>query len=227
MKKIPILLVQEMRRELDSRNIDREEQVDWFKWLRYYLDFCHKYQHSTRDPDTEGLYLQKLASKGQSEIRQRQASECISLFRDVAKRFPARGKEQVCAEELTDWGQTLLQLEQVFGLRQCAKATRKNYRHWILQFQEFLNSKPVNEVNDDDAVAFLSHLASCRRVVSSTQNQAFNALLFFFRYVLKRPYELGDRVRRAPRTRYVPVVLSREEVDEVFSRMEDPYLLIA
>ena len=80
----------------------------------------------------------------------RQASECICLFRDVAKRFPAKGREQVCATELTDWGRSLLELEQVFGLRQCAKATRKNYRHWILQFQEFLNSKPVNEVNDDE-----------------------------------------------------------------------------
>jgi integron integrase len=97
----------------------------------------------------------------------------------------------------------------------------------VVQFQEFLKSKPVDQVNDDDAVAFLSWLAVERRVVSTTQNQAFNALLFLFRHVLNRPYELGDKVKRAKRTRYVPVVLSREEVDQVFSRMEDPYLLIA
>ena len=52
-------------------------------------------------------------------------------------------------------------------------------------------------------------------------------MLFLFRHVLKRPYELGDKVKRARRTKYVPVVLSREEVDRIFSRMVDPHLLIA
>ena len=102
-----------------------------------------------------------------------------------------------------------------------------------LQFQDYLSSKAVSDVDDEDAVRFLTWLATHkqarhgvalrRRMVSTTQNQAFNALLFLFRHVLKRPYELGDKVKRARRTKYVPVVLSREEVDKVFSRMEDPH----
>jgi integrase len=76
-------------------------------------------------------------------------------------------------------------------------------------------------------VSFLTWLATHKQVVSTTQNQAFNALLFLFRHVLKRPYDLGDKVKRARRTRYVPVVLSREELNEVFDRKEDPHLLIA
>lgn len=227
MRKIPDILVKEMRREMDSCRLRKEQQVDWFKWLRYYLDFCLKYQHSTRDPATEIHYLQKLSSKGQSDTQQQQASDCISMFRKVAKRFPAKGKEQEQASELSDWGQTLVALEQVLRLRQCAKSTSKTYRHWILQFQEFLKSKPVDKVDAEDAVAFLTWLATHRQVVSTTQNQAFNSLLFLFRHVLKRPYDLGDKVKRARRTRYVPVVLSREEIDEVFERMEDPHLLIA
>ena len=180
MKKIPNVLAKEMRREMDSRRVSKPEQVEWFKWLRYYLDFCHKYQHSTRDPDTEILYLQKLSSKGQSEARQQQASFCITLFREVAQKFPAKGKEQLSAEELTDWGQALVELEHVFAVRQCAKTTRKNYRHWILQCQDYLSSKAVSDVDDEDAVEFLSWLATHKRVVSTTQNQAFNALLFLF-----------------------------------------------
>ena len=43
----------------------------------------------------------------------------------------------------------------------------------------------------------------------------------FFRHVLKRPYELGDKVKRARRTRYVPVVLSRGELDEVLYHIHD------
>ncbi len=118
-------------------------------------------------------------------------------------------------------------MQEVIRLRQLAKTTGRTYKGWIVQFQDFLTSKPVDQVNDDDAVAFLSWLATHRQVVSTTQNQAFNALLVLFRHVLKRPYELGDKVKRAKRTRYVPVVLSRAEVNRVFAQMEDPYLLIA
>ena len=211
MKKIPGGLVKEMRQNMDKQNIEREEQVEWFKWLRYYLDFCYKYHHSTREPETEVLYLQKLSSKGQSDAQQQQASDCITLFREVAQRFPAKGKEQTQAPELSDWGHCLVAFEEVIRYRQCARSTGKTYRGWIIQFQEFLKSKPVDQVDADDAVAFLSWLATHKQIVSTTQNQAFNSLFFLFRHVLKSPYDLGDKVKRARRTRYVPVVLGREE----------------
>ena len=57
MKKIPEVLVTEMRREMDARHLPRPEQVEYFKWLRFYLDFCLKYRQSTRDPETEVLYF--------------------------------------------------------------------------------------------------------------------------------------------------------------------------
>lgn len=227
MRTIPEVLVSEMRREMDAQKLTRPLQVEYFKWLRFYLDFCMKYKHSTRDPETEVLYLQKLSSKGQSVTQQEQAASCISLFRHVAKRFPARGNEQDQTEERTDWGQVLVSLEEVIRLRQYARSTGKTYRHWVLQFQDFLDSKRVEDVNDEDAVRFLTWLATDKQVVSTTQNQAFNALLFLFRHVLKRSYELGDKVQRARRTRYVPVVLSQKELENVFSRMEEPHRLIA
>jgi site-specific recombinase XerD len=66
-----------------------------------------------------------------------------------------------------------------------------------------------------------------QKVSASTQNQAFNAVLFLFRYVLgKDTGDLGNTVR-AKRGQKLPAVLSVEEVKQLFSRMEDPYLLIA
>ncbi|MCC5844446.1 MAG: phage integrase N-terminal SAM-like domain-containing protein [Verrucomicrobia bacterium] len=169
MKKIPEILVSEMRREMNHHGVPRLEQVEYFKWLRYYLDFCLKYRHSTRDPETEVLYLQKLSSKGQSEVCQEQAAKCICMFRKVAKHFPAKGKEQDQAEELSDWGQVLVSLEEVIRVRQYARTTGKTYRHWVIQFQDFLQSKPVGEVNDEDAIRFLTWLgrsASADRAIA-------------------------------------------------------------
>ena len=156
MKNIPRILVEEMKRDMGKEQVPRVEQVDWFKWLKYYLDFCYKYGHSTRNPETEVLFLQKISSKGQDEEDQKQASRCIAMFREVAKRFPATGQEQDQVEELSDWGQVLVSLEQILRSRLYSRNTSRTYRNWTIQFQEYLKNKAVAQVNDDDAVDFLS-----------------------------------------------------------------------
>ena len=65
-----------------------------------------------------------------------------------------------------------------------------------------------------------------QRVSASTQNQAFNALLFFFRHALGREFGKIDGVVRAKRTRYIPVVLSRAEIDAILALLAPPYDLI-
>jgi integron integrase len=64
-------------------------------------------------------------------------------------------------------------------------------------------------------------------LAASTQNQALNALLFFFRAGLGR--ELGQlgEFERAKRSRKLPVVLSRQEIQRVLSKMEGGYRLMA
>ncbi len=69
----------------------------------------------------------------------------------------------------------------------------------------------------DDAEAkietFLSDLAVKGNVAVSTQNQAFNALLFLYQQVLHR--QLGNiQAVRASRPVRVPIVLTPEEVKQ-------------
>lgn len=59
---------------------------------------------------------------------------------------------------------------------------------------------------------FLTFLAVKQKVSASSQSQAFNALLFFFRHVLKKEFGQIDGVVRANHKPYIPVVLSREEI---------------
>ncbi|MBW1834520.1 MAG: phage integrase N-terminal SAM-like domain-containing protein [Deltaproteobacteria bacterium] len=51
------------------------------------------------------------------------------------------------------------------------------------QFQTYTRSKPPALLSTADVKEFLTSLAVKRQVSASTQNQAFNALLFFFRHV--------------------------------------------
>lgn len=77
-----------------------------------------------------------------------------------------------------------------------------------------------------DVKAFLTFLAVKRKVSATTQNQAFNSLLFFYRHVLRKEFGKVDGVVRAKRKPYIPVVLSREEIDAVLAHMESPYDLV-
>ncbi len=56
--------------------------------------------------------------------------------------------------------------------------------------------------------AFLTFLAVTRKVSASTQNQAFNALQFFYRYVLNKDFGQMQGGARAKRKPSIPVVLS-------------------
>jgi site-specific recombinase XerD len=62
-------------------------------------------------------------------------------------------------------------------------------------------------------------------VSSSTQNQAFNALLFLFRDVLHRDLDNLQGTVRAKRSQKLPVVLSIEEVKTLFQQIHGKYLL--
>lgn len=66
-----------------------------------------------------------------------------------------------------------------------------------------------------------------KRVAPSTQNQALNALVFLFKEVLQKEIEAYIDAIRARERRRLPVVLSKQEVLRVLSRMSGVNKLMA
>jgi integron integrase len=76
--------------------------------------------------------------------------------------------------------------------------------------------------------AFLAHLAVKEMVSASTQNQAFNALLFLYRRVLGVSLEDENiSAIRAARKKNIPIVLTREEVFRLLTLMSGTVQLMA
>jgi len=75
-------------------------------------------------------------------------------------------------------------------VRQCIRLkgysirTEKSYVSWIKRFILFHGKRHPQEMGKIEIEAFLSHLVMNRNVASSTQNQAFNAILFLYKYAL-------------------------------------------
>jgi site-specific recombinase XerD len=124
------------------------------------------------------------------------------------------------------WEQEYRDLEAAILLRNYSPRTLEAYRFWIARFQSFVRSRPTAGLGAQEVRGFLSDLAVREHVAASTQNQAFNGLLFFYRHVLRREFGQLDGVVRAKHHRYVPVVLSRAETETILGELQPPYRLV-
>jgi site-specific recombinase XerD len=102
-------------------------------------------------------------------------------------------------------------------LRNYSRKTLAAYRLWVGKFQAFVHSRPTDQLGGDEVRGFLPELAVRYGVAAATQNQAINALLCFFRHILRGEFGQLDGVVRGKRHRYVPVVLSRAETETILS----------
>lgn len=105
--------------------------------------------------------------------------------------------------------------------------TEQTYLDWVRRFLIFAGAESSDDLGMDEVKAYLQFLAVERRVSAGTQNQAFNALLFFFGQVLGRPFGEVEGVTRAEVRRRLPVVLKRDEVTRLLGAVAEDYRLMA
>ena len=110
--------------------------------------------------------------------------------------------------------------------RHYSRRTEEAYVSWIRRFIVFHGKRHPRELGEPEVTAFLSSLAD-RRVSASTQNQALSAVLFLYEDVLGRRLAWMDQIVRAKRPVRLPVVLSREEVVALLSRLHGTVWLMA
>lgn len=77
------------------------------------------------------------------------------------------------------------------------------YVSWVKRFILFHQKRHPSDMGAAAIRTFLTHLAVQGKVAASTQNDAFNALLFLYRHVL-RHLQLGRRTARKKKTMGYP-----------------------
>ncbi len=111
------------------------------------------------------------------------------------------------------------QVREVLRFHHYAYNTEKSYVAWILQYIRFNDRRHPKDMGKPEVEAFLSHLAINRGVSASTQNQAFNAIVFLYKQVLNMDFDLDIRASRARKTKRMPVVLNRKDVSDIISQL--------
>lgn len=119
------------------------------------------------------------------------------------------------------------QVSEVMRFKHYSLRTERTYREWIKRYILFHGKRHPREMGAGEVSRFLSDLAVRGQVAASTQNQAFNALLFLYREVLHQEMGQVEGVARAQRPARLPVVLSREEAQRVLAGMSGTFQLMA
>jgi integron integrase len=145
-----------------------------------------------------------------------------------AQRGGRKYTEWWCMEKTKspEWDEVIDKLAAEIKTRHYSRKTLKAYADWSRKFQVYLKNKPPDTLSATEVKSYLTYLAVTCKVSASTQNQAFNALLFLFRHILKKDFGDHKEVPRAKRSSYIPVVLTRKEVDAVLRSLAPPYGLV-
>jgi len=255
MNELPAEWVTSFDRRLDKAKVPPPLRQAYHKWVKFYLYFCQKRGYPATAPTALGPFLTKLADKNHSIDDRHHAATAVRLLLKYDPQDPnlylqlsapalppapepigpthARpcpANQSACSvcppSPKASWEREYRELETEIKLRNYSAKTLQVYRFWINRFQAFVRSRPTTQLSNQEVRGFLSSLVVQRGVSASSQNQAFNALLFFFRHVLHREFGEIDGVVRARRHRYIPVVLSRSEVEAVLAHLNPPYRLV-
>lgn len=118
------------------------------------------------------------------------------------------------------------QVRNQMQLKHLSRRSQDAYTHWIKRYILFHHKRHPQEMGDKEIEQFLTSLAVDEDVAASTQNVAFNALLFLYNEILHK--ELGPiaEIVRAHRSKRIPDPLTRQEIGKVVARLKGDYWIV-
>ncbi len=218
---------------IEKAHISKKHIPYYLKWVEIFLNQLSgndKINFSSEEKENFLLFL----SSEHEDWQIKQADHALRLYRHflsikVDKKYGLKShgsnesnikKNDLKINAGEAWKFASEEMRRIMRLRHLSYRTEKTYISWLRNFCVYLNKKDPELLSSKDVEDYLSYLAVERKVARSTQNQAFNALLFFYRYVLKKKLDDISSAVRAGVRRRLPVVLSMQEVEKVLSRLK-------
>lgn len=212
----------DLRAFFQAQGMPKDRVKYYVKWLDRFWGFYNGGLDEISDQDVKA-FGDFLENSGCEEWQVKQAQEAVFLYVEkfLKKKiiFADTGGEESSGTAVKTWVEAKDLFLTRMRLRHYAYNTEKSYREWIRRFLLHTKIKSPEAARPEHVKRFLTHLAVDRKVTASTQNQAFNALLFLYREVLGQ--ELGDfrNTIRAKQSRRVPVVLTKDEIKLLFNHL--------
>ena len=228
-------------------------RIIYVKWAQTFVDFRPGKKLRDRSVEDIRSFLENLRSRPRiEEWHVKQAEHSLKILYErflpgyVPVHVPAslpsepvaekkegtessRFRDRVIPGEVDRLFSPLLQaLKTEIRGRHYSIRTETAYLDWVRRFIAFHGyADPKDMEGTVEVKEYLDFLAVEREVAASTQNQALNALVFFFNNALKKPFGEMETFVRAKRPQRLPEVMTREEVQALLAKMEGITALMA
>lgn len=112
------------------------------------------------------------------------------------------------------------QVRNLMRVRHLSHKTERAYVGYIREYILFHGKKHPKDLGVGEIREYLTHLAVEKNVAASTQNVAFNALIFLYKQVLQIELPPIQGVLRAKKSERLPVVFSSDEAREIIGELK-------
>ena len=207
--------------------------------VEFYLNWGHRFALwlkgvplRDRSLDDIRTFVADLRASGTPDWQIDQARDAIAiLYRDHLKINLAslpevrtepdgiRDRVRSVAAVEQEYSDVFRSFRKIMAVQHYSERTADAYISWTRRFLVFCDLDDASKVPGVKIGEYLSYLAEVRHAAASTQNQALNALVFFFTKVLGRdPGDFSDFIR-AKSPQRVPDALSLPEMERLLSEL--------
>ncbi|CAN5332635.1 integron integrase [soil metagenome] len=127
---------------------------------------------------------------------------------------------------MPDQPKLLDQVRHLIRLKHMSHKTERAYVAYIRGYILFHRKRHPKEMGVSEIRDYLTHLAVDKNVAASTQNVAFNAILFLYKQVLGIELPLIDGVLRAKRPARLPSVFTAAEARAIINELDGTVRII-
>ncbi len=176
--------------------VEWAEKFPWEKWE----DYCKKL------PGSDFKKIEKLSGRDLEHLKvslKEKSDTTTGLFQKVFSQHPHH----------------IENLVKTIRMHHYSINTESAYLNWFLRFVAFHNMEDPEKMSESHIAKYLEYLVVKREVSSSTQAQALNGIVFFYKNVLLRVISDDIEFARSKKPKRLPVVLSKKEVSSLLNNI--------
>ena len=220
---------------LEARDLVEQKYIPYYvQWAAQYLAYAQSHLDVAEGMRVAG-FLSQVKQRTVQDWQVQQAQTAVKIYVEQFQKTESAGtvpeKHDAPSGGHFDYSIIIKKMQDAVRLKHYSYSTERSYLDWAGRFFEYViqvrkKELPGQPLNEADIRDFLTYLAVKRRVASSTQNQAFNALLFLYKETLGLSPQGLQTTVRAKRGPKLPVVLTTEEVQGLLQNMHGEPLLM-
>jgi integron integrase len=204
-------LMDNFQNYLRNRLIINEKHLPhYLRWVFHFLQFC-QIEIGRKFTEADIDRFMQFLEKNYEVWQVTQAKKAIMLYWSYIENKP-KDAIPLSSPFKDEWKAVSDKMIRILRLKHRSLRTEQSYLNWLRSFYKYTGPIDPVTLDDEKIKGFLTYLAAERRISRSTQNVAFNALLFFYRHALEKEVGSIENTLRASRRRRLPTVLSHAEV---------------